>query len=189
MHDLLYQYFKDRCDITRVTFESFKSLFKPRFISKNESLLSAGSICNFNLFVVEGCIRFFTINRKGDELTRYIAFPGKFGSSLSSFIEQKPSIEYIVALEDSQVLEISREDFYLLVETVKEVNMVYRDILEMAYITSQERIYGLQGESALQRLKWLMTYRPKILSELPNHIIASYLGITPFTLSRLKSKL
>ncbi|MES2486135.1 MAG: Crp/Fnr family transcriptional regulator, partial [Bacteroidota bacterium] len=66
-------------------------------------------------------------------------------------------------------------------------NFIYRDILEMAYITSQKRIYGLQGGSALERLKWLMQYQPMVLSRLSNKVVASYLGITPYTLSRLKT--
>ena len=66
---------------------------------------------------------------------------------------------------------------------------MYRHILEMAYIMSQERIYGFQGQSALERLKWLMDHEPKILSKLSNKVIASFLGVTPYTLSRLKSEI
>jgi hypothetical protein len=84
---------------------------------------------------------------------------------------------------------ISRQDFFHLVNTVPQINTIYRDILEMAYVTSQKRIYGLQGKSALEQLKWLMEYQPKILSRLSSKQVASYLGITPFTLSRLKSQL
>jgi CRP-like cAMP-binding protein len=189
MYDLLYQYFKEKTDIDRKTFDGLTSYFKSRYAEKNEVLLSEGEICRFNVFVNKGCLRLYTINRDGQELTRYFAFEGKFGTALSSFIEQKPAFEYMQCIEKSELLTISQKDYFKLVESVPQVNYIYRDMLEMAYITSQKRIYGLQGHSALERLKWLMEYQPKILSRLSNKMIASYLGVTPYTLSRLKAEL
>lgn len=189
MHDLLYQYFKEKTDIEKNHFDEIIKHFQPKTIKRNEFLLRSGEICKYNYFVNKGCLRFFTTNEDGHELTRYFAFESKFGTALSSFIEQKPSYEFIQSVVRSEVLRIPRTDFYHLVETIPEVNVIYRDILEMAYITSQERIYGFQGHSALERLRWLMSYQPKILSKLPNKIIASYLGVTPYTLSRLKAEL
>jgi CRP-like cAMP-binding protein len=189
MYNLLYQYFQEKTDIDHKVFSSFSHYFKPRQSKRNEVLLRKGEVCKFNLFVNTGCVRIFTINEEGQELTRYFTFEGKFGTALSSLIEQQPSFEYIQSVEKSQLLIISRQDFFQLVDTIPQVNYVYRDILEMAYITSQKRIYGLQGQSALDRLKWLVNYQPKILSRLSNKVIASYLGVTPYTLSRLKAEL
>lgn len=152
-------------------------------------LLHQNSICNFNLFVNKGCLRFYSHNEEGKELTRYFAFENKFGTSLTSLISQEPSTENIQAVEKSEVLAISRKDFFMLVETTPEINLVYRDILEMAYITTTKRIYNFQGESALDRLKWLMNHQPLILARFSNKMVASYLGITPYTLSRLKADL
>jgi CRP-like cAMP-binding protein len=92
-------------------------------------------------------------------------------------------------MEQSEILYINKTDFYELVKTEPSINLIYLDILEMAYVTSVKRIYNFQGEETLQRLKWLMNYQPMILSRLSNKMIASYLGITPYTLSRLKTKL
>lgn len=189
MYELLYTYFKEKTNIDRETFNFCAKYFNLRIVKKNEILLSEGEVCKFNLFVNKGCIRLYTINEEGDELTRYFAFEGKFGTALSSLIDQKPSFEYIQCLEKSELLLISREDFFHLVESVPQVNYIYRDILEMAYITSQKRIYGLQGQSAIERLRWLLDYQPKILSRLSSKVIASYLGVTPYTLSRLKAEL
>lgn len=189
MHEMLYTYFKEKTALDRETFDRIKIHFQPRKAKRNEILLSEGEVCKFNLFVNKGCVRFYSLNEEGIEQTRYFAFEGKFGTSLSSLIDQEPSIEAIQCVEESELLIISRQDFYHLVETVPQVNYIYRDILEMAYITSKKRIYNLQGKNALDRLKWLMEYRPKILSRLSNKLIASYLGITPYTLSRLKARL
>lgn len=189
MHELLYKYIQTKINIDRTTFDSFCHVFKLKKVKKNEFLLVEGENCTFNIFVNKGCLRFYSIVSDGRELTRYFAFEGKFGTALSSLIDQKPSIEFVQALEKSELLVISRQDFFHLVETVPQINYIYRDILEMAYITSQKRIFDLQGREAIQRLKWLMEYQPRILSRLSNKVVASYLGITPYTLSRLKAGL
>lgn len=189
MYQKLYEYFNERTNIEPDAFGEISRYFKPKKIEKDEFLLFEGEICKFNLFVNSGCIRFYSTNTEGQEQTRYFAFEEKFGIALTSLIEQKPSFEYIQSLEESEVLVISREDFFWLVDKVPDVNLIYRDILEMAYVTSQKRIYGLQGDSALDRLKWLLAYQPDIFTRLSSKVIASYLGVTPFTLSRLKKKL
>lgn len=186
---MLYQYFLKKTDIDEDSFNYLAKHFTPKKYKKNEYLLKPGEICRFNYFVNSGCLRFYTTNEEGHELTRYFAFEGKFGTALTSFIEQKPSFEYIQCLEPSELLVISQKDFYHLVETVPQMNYLYRDILEMAYVTSQKRIYGLQGETALERLKWLMRYQPDIFQRISSKVIATYLGVTTYTLSRLKARL
>ena len=189
MYDSLFKYFQDKTDIDYASFSQFCHYFKPKKAKKSEFLLMEGDVCRFNIFVTRGCIRIYSITDEGQELTRYFAFEGKFGTALTSLIEQKPSFEFVQAVENAELLIISRQDFFHLVDTVPPVNFVYRDILEMAYITSQKRIYDFQGQPALERLKWLMAYQPDILSRLSSKVIASYLGVTPYTLSRLKAEL
>lgn len=189
MYDLLFRYFETKTEIDQETFAKICHYFKPKKVKRNEYLLMHGDVCDFNIFVNNGCLRFYTMNDEAQEFTRYFAFEGKFGTALASFIEQKPSFEFVQAIEKSELLMISRQDFYQLVNAVPQMNLVYRNLLEMAYVTSQERIYGFQGQSALERLKWLMNYQPNILSRLSNKVIASYLGVTPYTLSRLKVEL
>ena len=84
---------------------------------------------------------------------------------------------------------ISRDDFFHLVDTVPAVAKIYRLILEAAFITAQERIYGFQNLTALEKLRWLLNYQPRILSRLSGRMVASFLGVTPYTLSRLKAEL
>jgi CRP-like cAMP-binding protein len=189
MYELLYKYIQNKIGIDQEAFSEFSHYFKPIVVEKNEIIIREGKVCNHNIFVTKGCLRIYSINNEGQELTRYFAFEGKFGTALSSLISKEPSFEYIQALEKSELLMISRQDFFHLVDTVPQINFIYRDILEMAYTTSQERIYGFQGKSALDQLKWLLLQQPKILSRLSNKMIASYLGVTPYTLSRLKAEL
>ncbi len=189
MHSLLFNYFEAKTGINQESFEFLRDYFKPIESRRNEYLLRSGRICHNLYFVNEGCLRLYTTNMEGKEVTRYFAFKNKFGTALSSFINQQPSFEFIQSLEPTELLVIHRTDFYYLVDTNPHVNRIYRDMLEMAYTTSQERIYGLQGDSALERLRWLLEYQPNILTRLSSKVISSYLGVTPYTLSRLKAEL
>lgn len=188
-YDTLFQYLQSKAPITEEEFARFKDFFSYQKVKVNEFLLREGEICLFNHFVLKGSFRFYHVNPEGQELTRYFAFENKFGTNLTSLIEGTPSLEYIQAVEPSEVLKIRSGDFFRLVDSVPQINLVYRNILQNAYITSQKRIYDLQGMSALDRLKWLLNHQPGILSRIPSRLVASYLGITPFTLSRLKAEL
>ncbi|MFC3880471.1 Crp/Fnr family transcriptional regulator [Algoriphagus namhaensis] len=189
MFEQLHNYLSDGAGITPKQFDSIKRNFEPGILKKNEFLLRAGETCNYMYFVITGCIRFYTTNPEGDEMTRYFAFENKFGTALTSFINQQPSEEFMQTALSTEVLKIKRQDFYTLVNTIPEISSIYRNMLEQAYIMSQQQIYGFQGYSALERLKWLMAHHPKILTKLSSKVIASYLGVTQYTLSRLKSEL
>lgn len=189
MHAILESYFLERSRISKEKLSSLSPYFKERKFDKHEYLLREGEVCKFNYFVVSGSLRLFSVNKDGIENTRYIAFQGKFATSFTSLITRQPSIEYIQSLERSTVLSISRDDFFFLVENEPAVNVIYRNILESAYITTQKRIYDLQGADSLQRLEWLLEQQPDVFERVSNKVIASYLGVTPYTLSRLKTKL
>lgn len=185
----LLAYFQKLSDLTQEEFNEFKDKFVFHQAKRREFILQEGEVCHANYFIVQGSFRMYQINEMGQEMIRYFALENKFGTNLTSLIEGSPSVEYIQAIEPTAYFKISRSDFFHLVETSPHVNKAYRNILENAYITSQKRIYKLQGMSALDRLKWLIEHYPGILTRIPSKMIASYLGITPFTMSRLKSEL
>lgn len=165
------------------------SKFQFRKVKKKEFLLREGEVCNFNLFVLKGSLRMYMVSPDGEELIRYFALENKFGTNLTSFISGYPSNEYVQAIENSEVYQINKADFLELTDSLPCINKVYRNMLEQAYMTSQERIYNFQGKTALEKLKSLLDNSPKIMSRIPSRMIASYLGISPFTLSRLKAEL
>jgi CRP-like cAMP-binding protein len=189
MHAILKSYFQERTQIKEATLASLSRYFKEKTVNKNEFLLREGEVCKFNYFVISGCLRMYSVNKDGLENTRYIAFEGKFATSFTSLLTGQPSIEYIQSLEKSTVLSISKVDFFFLVENEPAVNVIYRNILESAYITTQKRIYDFQGADSLHRLKWLLEQQPNVFDRISNKVIASYLGVTPYTLSRLKANL
>lgn len=189
MFNRLKTYFRERTTIDTPTFRHIESFFKPLKTKRNEFLLTEGQICRHYYFVNKGCLRLFSINKDGEEGTRYFAFEGAFGTALPSFINQQPAFEYVQTIEPSELLVVGREDFYELTERVPQVGKIYRAILEAAFITAQQRIYGFQGLDGLEKLQWLLRHQPQILTRISNKLAASYLGMTPATLSRLKRKL
>jgi CRP-like cAMP-binding protein len=185
----LEQYFKTRTDIDEKTLSYISAFFKLKKTKRNEFLLKEGEVCKHYYFVNKGCLRLFTINQEGEEGTRYFAFEGAFGTALPSLINQKPAFEFVQTIENSELLVINRDDYFHLVETVPQFGFIYRQILELAFIQAQERIYGFQGMEALEKVRWIMTNQPRLLTRISNKMVASYLGLTPQTLSRIKSKL
>lgn len=181
--------FADLGPVSPEEFDAIRSAFREKKVRKNEFLLHTGERCQHFYFVYKGCIRFFKVSEAGDESTRYFAFEDTFGSTLVSLIEGSASPEHIQAVEPSHLLAIHRDDFYRLVDTSQPFQRVYRMVLENAYITSQQRIYGFQTMTALEKLQWLLERHPQILSRLSSRLVASYLGVSPFTLSRLKAEL
>jgi len=189
MHNKLEKYLKARTEIDDKTLSYIASYFKFKKTRRNEFLLKEGATCGNFYFVNKGCIRLFSVNKEGEEATRYFHFEDAFGTALSSFINQKPSFEFMQTIEISELLVINREDYFHLVNTVPQFGFIYRQILELAYIKSQERIYCFQGLDALEKVRWVLTNQTKLLTRLSNKMVASYLGLTPQTLSRLKSKI
>lgn len=189
MHEKLQQYFKNRTVIDEPILAQICSHFTLQKTKRNQILLREGEICKDYYFVNKGCLRLFTYNSEGIETTRYFAFEGAFGTALPSLIQQTPAFEFIQTIEQSELLKISRENFFHLVDTVPQVSRVYRQILEMGFITAQKRIYGFQGFDAMEKVRWVMNYQPDFLLRVSNKMAASYLGLTPSTLSRIKSKL
>ncbi len=187
MYNLLRTYILQRSSISEDKLAFICGHFKLRYAKKNEVLLNFYEISKCYYFVNSGCLRLYTLNSEGIETTRYFAFAGGFGTALPSFIEQTPAHEYLQAIEKSELLYISRTDFYKLVETIPQFASIYLGILELGFITAQKRIYGFQGFTALEKVKWVLNYQPDFLLRVSNKLAASYLGISPSTLSRIKA--
>lgn len=162
--------------------------FKPVKIEKNSRLLHPGEICKFAYFICRGCLRTYFIDEKSEEKTRYIAFENKFVSAFASFITQTPSAESVQALEDSELLRISQSDFYNLVDTNPVFAKLYRKSLEQSQVISTWRIGTMISMTAKERYEDLLAKMPQVTLRLCNKHVASFLGITQESLSRLKKQ-
>jgi len=186
MFQLLKKYIQSNVPVGADQLDNIVNLFKPKSVKRNAVLLSEGEVCKELYFVNKGCIRTYYINGQGKERTRYIAFNGIVVTSLASFITQKPSLEFVDALEDSELLCISRYNFYQLVDESVEWANFYRKLLEHAYSYQNKRIENLVMLTAKERYDDILKNHPEHIRRLPNHILASYLDMSQETLSRLK---
>jgi len=189
MFDLLKSYIKNRSSISEETLSTICSRFTVVKAQRNEILITSDEVCKGYYFVNDGCLRLFTYNIDGNETTRFFGFKGGFCTALPSFIEQSLTQEYLQAISRSELLYISRSDFYQLVDSIPQFALVYREILELGFINAQKRIYGFQGFNALEKVRWIIKFQPDFLLRLSNKMAASYLGISPSTLSRVKSRM
>ncbi|NAY93475.1 cyclic nucleotide-binding domain-containing protein [Muricauda sp. JGD-17] len=185
----LENYIKSVDAVDQKTLDEITSRFKPVQTVRNEMLCNIGQVCNHFYFIKRGCLRLYEIDEKGNEITGYFALEESIISANTSFMLQKPSRDCLVSLEPSELLAINRKDFYELVNTVPAFAKVYHQFIEFAFIHSQMRIYSFLGMEGIDKLRWVMEHEPKLLTRISSKAVASYLGMTNSTLSKLRAKL
>lgn len=163
--------------------------FKHIRVKRNEHLLQQGDICKYVYFVAKGCLQVYVYDKDYNEITRDIVIEDNWCSELLSFGSGNPAIENIRTVEPCELYAIDRRGFQTMMETVPQFDKVYKQILEASYANSVYRINTFVGLSALERIKWLMEYRPNLMASLSSKLIASYLGINKDVFSRLKAQL
>lgn len=155
-------------------------------IKKGGFFSKAGMITDRVGFVSEGLLRsFYTI--KGKETTTYFLQAGSFAAALLSLLQMKPAVENIQALEDSELIVISRKDLFKLYDENWKWQQFGRVLIESYYIVMEQRSISLQSLSAQERYTIFLKEFPDVIKSVPLHHIASFLGIAPETLSRIRS--
>lgn len=164
------------------------SLFKPRLYRKRQYLLQEGDICTQFYFVVRGCLRMYKIDEKGTTHILQFATENYWINDLGSFHDMKPSDLAIDALEDSVVLQISRDDLISLYLQAPKFDRIFRVLLENSFVRLQDRLLQNISSTAEDRYQSFLERYPHLLNRLSQVQIAAYLGITPEFLSRLRNK-
>lgn len=183
------EYLQSKTNLKKTDIEHIGNHFNLKTAKSKELLVDHSKVCQDFYFINKGILRIYTLNSEGLETSRFFAFEEMFCTALPSFIDQEPAGEYLQSIEKSELLVCNRMDFYKLINQLPEFDRLYRKILELGFITSQKRIYGFQGFNALEKVQWIIKNQPKILQRVSNKMAASYLGISPSTLSRVKSRL
>jgi CRP-like cAMP-binding protein len=188
MNEQLSAHIRGKVNISEEELRLILSYYKPLKLKRNEVLLSEGDLSRRMFFVVKGCLRVYFIKEDGTEVTRRIVFENAFTTTLVGFITGQPSREFTQAVEATSLLYIERENFYSLLETIPVWEKYYRQYLEYAYVNNTNRLMSFITLDATEKYRQLLEENPEIVRRLPNRIVASYLNISPETLSRLKSK-
>lgn len=166
-----------------------KLYFFRRNFEKKRFLLQEGDPCLYTTFVESGLLRSFTIDEKGSEHILQFGMEGWWVSDLYSFLTGESSQYNIEALEDSELLLITKSSWDLLLKEVPAFERYFRILIQNNLISTQRRLMGTMSTTAEERYKKLLEDFPNIAQRVPQHMIASYIGVTRETLSRLRSQL
>lgn len=167
--------------------EDLTNRFKHRTVKKGELLLIQGKVCKHVFHVLKGCLRLYYI-ADGVEITVWFSFENNSAIELSSFLSEEPSDYYIEAIEDSEILSLNKSELKELYKKYPEIERVIRIFWEDVILNLLKRLTTLQKDSAEKRYLNLMN-QPKYLKRVPQKYLASYIGVTPTSLSRIKSNL
>ena len=165
------------------------SYFKPIHVEKNTLLLEQNTVANQLFFIKKGCLRLYYVNDDGAIVTRFMAFENTFLTSIVSFISREPSLEYIQAVENSDILVITNTEFIHLKKTFPGWENIYIYILEYGITVINAKLNSLLTQNATERYLSLLKNNPELVQRLSNTNLAAYLNISPETLSRLKSQI
>ncbi len=189
MFSLLRAHIEKRVHLTDDEFNIVAKYFVTKTIKKHQFLLNEGIVCKHIGFVNSGCLREYTIDSKGIEHITQFAIKDWWVSDLHSFLSGLPATNNIDALQDSELLLLEKSAREELLDNCPKMERFFRLLIEANQIATRERITDSLGASAEERyLKFIKTY-PKLFELVPQNQIASYLGITPQSLSRIRKEL
>jgi CRP-like cAMP-binding protein len=169
--------------------EVIEKAFYPKSLRKGEIWIKEGNICEDVAFIVSGKLRSYYINESGEEVTCFFMQPENFISSFTSFLTNTPTHENIAALEETELKIISKKDLERISELIPQLQIFRRIIAENLFIIMEKRISMLQSQTAYERYENMLKENQDIIMSVPLQYTASFLGISPQHLSRIRKEI
>ncbi|HEV7333276.1 MAG TPA: Crp/Fnr family transcriptional regulator [Flavisolibacter sp.] len=188
MFDTIYRYILPFVSFTGKEKQVLEDAFTFRQVPKKFVLTEEGKIARELYFIVKGLVRLY-YTKDGEEITGFIFREGLFASSYDSFLRQAPSNQTLETLEDCDLLVISYNRLQQLYEELPKMNIVVRKIAEQRFINAQQVLSSFILDSPEERYRKFAAQHGDLLLRVPHHMIASYLGITPVSLSRIRKRM
>lgn len=189
MFEVLFSKIDEKINLTDAEKEICKSLFSPKKLRKRQYILQQDDICKNLVFVEKGILRSYSVDDKGNEHILQFALEGWWIADIYSFLTGEPAEYNIDAIEDSELLQISKSALDELYERVPKFERYFRILTQSNMIATQRRLTATLSASADEKYLKLLSAYPNIVARVPQHMIASYLGITPETLSRVRKRI
>lgn len=189
MFSIFATYLQKRIPITDQQLKEVEVLFKTKKVDKGKIILQLGEVCQYTYFVTNGCLRSYVIDDKGKEHILQFAIENWWISEQISFINHEPSMYFIDAVEDTEFVQTDEHGWNEFHKIVPEASEMNRKLQLNSLRSFQKRLVSHLSASGEQRyLSFIKTYPPLAL-RLPQKMIASYLGVTPESLSRIRKEL
>lgn len=167
--------------------DSIAGKFSSKTIKKNDYLLREGQVCKDIIFVQQGCLRLYNISNE-IETSVWFSFEHSSAIEIASFISEKPSSYFIQAIEDSEVLLLPKSELNKLYTTHPKMQEMMKNFLEDVVLNLINRFTALQQDTAEKRYIDLLS-KPAYLQKIPQKYLASFIGVTPTSLSRIRRKI
>ena len=183
--DLLFQYFKKFNPLSKEAQKAIEEISSIVTIKKGKDLQPIGHTCKTIYFINKGIARIYYYKEEND-ITECFAFENNIIARVESLFSGKPSRKAIQILEDAEIVAINSNLLFKLYDTFPEIERLFRKIFEAAYVDTVNRIEGIQFHTAEERYKALLNEASNVLQRVPLKYVASYLGITQVSLSRIR---
>lgn len=187
--ELFFQKLQDKISLTEEEKKIFTRLIVPKKLRKKQYLLQEGDPAKYTAFVSKGALRSYTIDERGNEHIIQFAVEGWYIGDLYSFITGEPATYTIDAIEDSELLLISKPAQEEIMRLVPQYEKFLFLQIQGAYVALQRRLTAMISMSTEEKYTRLIQTYPDIVQRVPQHMIASYLGLTPETLSRTRKQI
>ena len=189
MTTLLQKNIAAHISLSETEMESFCNLFEYKTIKKKSFLLREGEICKFEGFVTKGLFRVYHIDKNGFEQILYFAIEDWWITDIDSFTNEIPSQLFIEALEDSELLFISKKDKDFAYENLPKIEKLFRIMTQKTHVALQRRMIDSMSKTAEFRYVEFVEKYPQLIQRLSNIQVAAYLGITNVFLSNIRKKI
>jgi CRP-like cAMP-binding protein len=189
MFHQLHKTLVSKISVSDAEFEIVKTFFKPKKLRKKQFLLQEGDICYRLAFVEKGSLYSYSTDGKGIQHVIQFAFDGWWIADLYSYLTGEKSLYSIEALENCELLILDQEDEKELIRQFPRYEVYTKILYQNAYVALQRRLEATLGLSAEEKYSRLMDNYPSLSERVPQHLLASYLGITPETLSRIRKQI
>jgi CRP-like cAMP-binding protein len=188
MHESLINYINSfaTSPLTDSEIELIKKTFVPKKIRKRQYFLQEGQVCKYSGFIVKGAMRQYSVDDKGTEHIVRLLLENWWAVDRESYVMLTPSVYNIDAWEDSELLLITRADMLNKLNSIPALNEMTRKLDENHAVAAQRRLNASISLPAEKRYAEFANLYPEFLQRFPQHMIASYLGITKETLSRIR---
>lgn len=188
MFEKLSESIRQKVSLSDKDLETLRLCFIPKKVRKRQYVLNAGDVCQYITFVEKGLLRSFTVDDEGYEHVVQFASEGWWISDVGSFVSGKDALYNIEALEDSELLHLTRQAMDELLQKLPVMERFFRILMQNNIIALQRRVIAYMSLSAEEKYLKLMEVAPDIMNRASQQHIASYLSLTPETLSRIRKK-